>query len=122
MGKINKWLICFSLVLFTINSLLVIKLSIFPVTWLLVMYILFFSITFFILHYFEKVCVKNIEKAGFFFMAMLLVKIVVLAAFLHLFDKIVNYNNSFLFNLSITYLAYLFASMFLALKTLKPYQ
>lgn len=75
-----------------------------------------------VLFFFVTIAKKDISKAGYSFIAMMLFKIIAILLFLKALKFMFDFENKFILNFAIIYLLYLFFNMFLALKTLNKLQ
>jgi len=114
-----KKTLLFSLVLFLTNLIAVFFLKHTPVNWIIFTHFFLLIITIFILYTFSLVTKINISKSGFSFMGMILIKMILILFGLKVFDTYVSFNKIFVLNFVLTYLLYLFFTIFQALKLLK---
>ena len=89
---------------------------------LIATYVFFLVLSILLLLIFDFVARNFIDKSGFVFIAFLFLKALAIFAFLTLLQQNTPLERPLMLNFALVYLAYLFLSIYLCLRTLKIYQ
>ncbi len=120
-GRSAIKLLIFTAVLVALNLLLV-KSEIVSRSFIAISHVFFFSVNLLLIFLFDLIARINIGRAGFVFIAFMFVKILLIVLLLSILSRSTPLHKWLMLNFSVAYLANLFFSIYLCLKTLNYYQ
>lgn len=101
-----------------INKIFIMVLEPYPYWWVLAAILFFTLVNYALLTIFDRIAVKNIDKAGYFFISTFMMKLLLILLYLKIFKAIAAFEKNFILNFSLIYLYFLGLSIFLGLKIL----